>query len=374
MINQKISFFTVLVFMLALYISSYGQPGNGIDDFVFRPRTSTLFSIPPFDSGNYIDQSGKVVIKANPELGITNSRAFSEGLAAVEQGDLWGYIDTKGNMVIKPQFITAEYFYDGLARVAKPGANGAFASPWGYIDKTGKLVYETKFEKASDFSDGMALVFYENKYAYLTPTGKIAFEMPKSRYLRLHSFSEGLAAFCDEKGCGYMDKTGKVKIKPRKGIGGEFHDGRARFGSPRGNNKYGFIDKTGKVVIEPIWDDAWEFCDGVAIVNPGWSNEPKAKVIDTSGKVIIDFKKANIEGFLDIGRFHEGLGRIKVLAALKGSLPRPLYGFIDKTGKIVIKPQFHIVKQFNSGLAFVSYEDGVGYIDKTGNFIWRGKF
>jgi hypothetical protein len=214
-----------------------------------------------------------------------------------------------------------------------------------------------------------------NKYAYLTPTGKIAFEVSNRPYLRLNSYSEGLAQFCDERGCGFMDKTGKVIIELRKEIIGNFHDGLALF-RLRGegdnfNAKFGFIDKTGKVVIEPVWDDAKDFSDGVAIVE---SRTNGKAVIDTSGKVIVDFKQANIAGFLDIGSFHEGLGRIKVLAASKGSMIKPLYGFIDKTGKVVIKPEFWQVNQFNGGLAFVSYENGVGYIDKTGNSIWRDKF
>lgn len=361
--------------MLAFYISAYGQPGNGTDDFVFRPRPSKLFSI-PLSHGTYIDQNGKVAIEADPKLGITNSREFSEGLAPVQQGNLWGYIDTKGNMVIKPQFITAEYFSDGLARVAKPGANGAFASLWGYINKTGKLVYETKFEEAFDFSDGRALVFYENKYAYLTPTGKITLKAKKRRYMSLHSYSEGLARFCVEQGCGFMNKKGKVIIKPSEGIVRDFHDGRAMVRLTQKDNilhhKHGFIDKTGKVVIETVWDGAWDFSDGVAIVNPE-SDGPA--VIDTSGKVIIDFKKANIAGFLDIGSFHEGLGRLKV-ESKEGRDPRPkvLYGFIDKTGKVVIQPQFRKVEQFNSGLAFVQYENEIAYIDKTGNIIWQGNF
>jgi WG containing repeat len=63
---------------------------------------------------------------------------------------------------------------------------------------------------------------------------------------------------------------------------------------------------------------------------------------------------------------------LKVLDTAKGF--RPLFGYIDKTGKVVIKPQFSIVSQFNSGLAFVSYENGVGYINKTRNSVWEGKF
>ncbi len=37
-------------------------------------------------------------------------------------GEQYGYINSQGQMVIKPQFDTAEKFHDGLALVAQGGA------------------------------------------------------------------------------------------------------------------------------------------------------------------------------------------------------------------------------------------------------------
>ncbi len=48
---------------------------------------------------------------------------FSEHLAAVKSKNLWGYIDTVGNWIIKPQFIKAETFKNGMATVQKDGVN-----------------------------------------------------------------------------------------------------------------------------------------------------------------------------------------------------------------------------------------------------------
>lgn len=47
------------------------------------------------------------------------------------------------------------------------------------------------------------------------------------------------------------------------------------------------------------------------------------------------------------------------------------YGFIDKTGKIVIKPEFDYVGPFSEGLAVVWIGNKYGYIDKTGKYIWK---
>lgn len=48
---------------------------------------------------------------------------FSEHLAAVKSKNLWGYIDTTGDWIIKPQFVKAETFKNGVATVQKDGVN-----------------------------------------------------------------------------------------------------------------------------------------------------------------------------------------------------------------------------------------------------------
>jgi hypothetical protein len=60
---------------------------------------------------------------------------FNEGLANVAIDDAkWGYIDTNLKNVIPFEYIFAEAFKDGMARVNKNGKD------WFYIDKTGKCV------------------------------------------------------------------------------------------------------------------------------------------------------------------------------------------------------------------------------------------
>jgi len=59
---------------------------------------------------------------------------FSEGFAAVQVGRKWGFIDTTGQTVIKPQFNSAGEFRGGLASVTTDNGKG-------YIDKTGRYVW-----------------------------------------------------------------------------------------------------------------------------------------------------------------------------------------------------------------------------------------
>jgi len=62
--------------------------------------------------------------------------------------------------------------------------------------------------------------------------------------------------------------------------------------------------------------------------------------------------------------------------------PGGKYGYIDKTGRMVIAPQFAKAEQFYGGLAFVCFDSTVpvdpaelhqpcGYIDHSGKFIWQ---
>jgi len=87
----------------------------------------------------YIDRTGRVVIDRGD---IVAPGDFSEGLAPVRvgrgSGDLWGYIDKSGGMVIAPQFESAGEFRNGLAEV---GVDFMHGGRWGYIDRTGKYVW-----------------------------------------------------------------------------------------------------------------------------------------------------------------------------------------------------------------------------------------
>lgn len=117
---------------------------------------------------------------------------FSEGLAMVTIGKSYewnckyGYIDTKGNEVIKPQFIGAYSFSDGFAPVNSDGK-------WGYIDKTGKLVIDAKYKKNNEFSDGIALVEtdeesawhgnYNTYVAIINTKGEVLFKETENKYI-----------------------------------------------------------------------------------------------------------------------------------------------------------------------------------------------
>ena len=64
----------------------------------------------------------------NPQFDLAFS--FSEGLASVEIGDEWGFIDKTGSVVINPQFGFASPFSEGLAAVR---IGDDMSGTWGFI-------------------------------------------------------------------------------------------------------------------------------------------------------------------------------------------------------------------------------------------------
>ena len=74
--------------------------------------------------------------------------------------------------------------------------------------------------------------------------------------------------------------------------------------------------------------------------------------------------------FEEVRAFSEGLAAIKMRVSEYSSL----WGYIDKTGKVVIEPKFYGVQRFSEGLAAVRLDSKWGFIDKSGSLIIPDKF
>jgi hypothetical protein len=112
-----------------------------------------------------------------------------------------------------------------------------------------------------------------------------------------------------------------------------------------------------------------DFHDGLATVQIGSGDESTDAVIDRSGKVII------APQWDRVGEFHEGLAMVQT-----GDGGSARFGFIDKRGKIVVRPEWRRVFDFREGLAAVTQDGSTdekwGFIDSTGNMViplqWGG--
>jgi hypothetical protein len=98
--------------------------------------------------------------------------------------------------------------------------------------------------------------------------------------------------------------------------------------------------------------------------------DEKQGYIDKTGKIVIQpqFERS---GYAVSGDFSEGLAAV----VINGK-----WGYIDKTGKVVIKPQFSMAGEFSEGMARIEVESGdseyglLGYINKNGRIVIKPQF
>ena len=306
----------------------------------FSQKNNDLFTINENGKWGYIDQTGKVVIE--PQF--DEAADYSEGLARVKVGVFYGFIDYSGKFVIEPQFTWVKSFSEGLAAEHS-------GEKWGFIDKTGKLVIPRLFEEVKDFSDGLAPVEVYSKEGLVHPQSG-------SKFGSLW---------------GYIDKVGNIAIQPQFIQAFPFKNGVARFwrGPFASGDGYGIIDKSGKQIIEPIYDNIeTDFNEGLAPFRIG----SKWGFINEKGEIVVEAK------FDSARKFSEGLGKV----ALRNKNNILEWGFINRNGEIVVQPQFFDVCDFSESLACVTTFETVknleienylkGYIDKSGKFIVKGDY
>ncbi|WP_343744258.1 WG repeat-containing protein [Chitinophaga sp.] len=254
-----------------------------------------------------------------PDKDIRDIGLFSEGLAwALTPGGNYGYMDTTGKMVIRPQFREAGTFREGLAIVGQ-SVNGTIR--YGYVNRQGRLVVPCHYEDAYDFSCGRAAVRKNDVWEYIDRQGKTVLG---PAFIRIDSIIDKT----------YGGAYTEIKARPLS-----FHNGRLLV---RKGKLHGFVDTAGHWVIPPAYAWAREFSDGVAVV---------------AGKEIQqDSMPGNSE-----------------LAQLYNKLPAggPEYTtlVIDSTGKPLFTTAVKGLEEFVDGAALFYQDDKWGLMDKKGNFL-----
>ena len=172
----------------------------------------------------------------------------------------WGYITPSGDYAIRPRFLEAGEFREGLAAVklkvrpeAKAGGSEDSSNPqaeeqqqtddnageekWGFIDRSGKLVIEAQYEEVRAFSEGLAAA-RKDKWGFIDKSGKFVIE---PQFDDVSSFSEGLApASRSSLAWGFIDRTGTWKIEPKFQTACRFSDNRAAVMTGDGFGSYQF--------------------------------------------------------------------------------------------------------------------------------------
>ena len=218
----------------------------------------------------------------------------------------------KVNFAIQPQFDYASPFSEEMARVK-------ISNKWGYINKVGKLVIPAKFDGYS--VDGVVPYF----------TLSLMDKHPRSfRYSG--NFSQGLAPVLVGNKWGYIDKKGRMVIPPKFACADDFSEGLAAVG-----NQGMYIDQKGQAVFTHQFGcNSSEFSQGLALIG-------RDTIINKKGKVVYRLSD-NFGSESPLSGFSE-----KLLVVNKSN--NFDFGYLNREGKIAIKPQFHLAYPFSEGLA-----------------------
>ena len=161
---------------------------------------------------------------------------------------------------------------------------------------------------------------------------------------------------------GYIDLEGKIVINPQFAYATAFRDDIALVQTTGESGKWGYIDESGKFIINATYKDATVFQEGLAWVV---SDNTAPTAIDKKGEIKFTLKEAE-----EVRLFSEDLA-----AFSKVDSTNTLWGFVDKSGKQAINPQFYAVGNFKDGKCAVKNKEGKwGYIDKSGKIIISFQF
>ena len=369
-----------------------------------------------------IDSNGNVLFTIMAE----SVYKYRDGLARVKQLNLvnnqwvrgYGYINKVGELVIPAEYEKAKDFVDDRAWVRRKGE-----SNWTLINKEGIEIPTKGYSKVGNIIEGYSdriAVYEDGKMGWIDRDGN---EVIPCKYLGYTLFDKEFGLVCvmpyDSKSgkYGYIDKNGEVQIPFQFLQAGfaSFHNGysratvgnrtvlinekgevvfRPKYGSLQNVNYglmavatksnragWGFINFDNEMVIPAIYDNVNEFNElGYCVAE----KKGLSGLIDTTGKMIIDFKYDMIFADLSDDGYYCGVYPTKEPASLMNT-PKDYYnakfelveleevtlssangsprigfttlegkkGFMNRDFEIIIEAKYAKTSAFSDGIAFV---------------------
>lgn len=189
---------------------------------------------------------------------------------------------------------------------------------------------------------------------------------------------DGLIAVMQNDQVGYVNLSGKIVIPiayestqdPENKYSEQWAYPANKYGIVvKKDGKFGVINRDNQVVIPFEYDDLTNFSEEGILLYHYYDdnlddiyNTGSWGMMDTNGNSMdLSHFTGTLANYTGYDGFNEGL------LAVSDNVGQ--WGFIDKTGKQVIPPQYQEVRSFSEGVAGVM-KDGVwGFIDKNGNTV-----
>lgn len=248
-----------------------------------------------------------------------DASVFSSGYCRVKYGDTYGYVDTSGVETTNTDFVEAGTFSDELAPVVDKDGEAYYIDTDGHKKKVIDFVDNVK--KLGFIYDDIFPLYDGTKWTFYNLDGKkIA-----GGYDDVSSIGNGVAAVKE-------------------------------------NDKWHLINEKGKNVSDDEYDEVAIDEKGVVLRNDRIFAKAAGKyyLLDEKGKKVTD------DTFEDARPFNgEGYAAVRIDGK---------WGFIDKDGKVVIKPEYVEARSFSNGFAAVRRATGWGFINEDNDVVIECKF
>ena len=332
---------------------------------------------------------------------------FNEGFAKVKLKKKWGFIDKNGNEITPIMYDYVEDFKNQHAIVGfgldfewRDGSINSYGK-LGLINHLGKEITELKYDTINNSDKRFAIVKLENEWGFVD---KKDIKKSKIGYDDILGYFNGKSFVKKENYWFFLNLISETKSKIKYSYVLPFRDSLAKVsvGSiSTGNLKWGLIDENGKEVCQLKYDFINDFNGAYAKVNIGGSVDYKDEsieggswgIINKKGKELIpptfdnvyfvnnDFMKImhgnkyggfSIKGNILIPPIYEDIKIIQnqnlIAAKLDGK-----WGFINSSGKTVIKFLFDEVENFIGNYSYVSRFGYWYHINKQGEMVFIPK-
>lgn len=340
------------------------------------------------DKWGFVNSKGEVVIACQ----YIDAHSFTSGGVAMVQevSKKWKLIDAKGNTVNVPlkefqpksyAFFTRGFKGDMLLIVSN--------KKYGYLNAAGTLVIPAEYDELSEFRGDYAIGKIGTSYYIVSKNGdKTQVEAPAEdmKYL-----VNGYGIYRSKKMFGYVDVHGKVVIEAQFKRCGYFEGGVA-WAADATTGKIGLINTKGEWVVQPQYTSASD-PDPIHHICQVKNEAGTVSFIKNDGTPV------PVSGATDLGEFHEGFAWAKS-GALVGLVDHTgkwvieakytkvenmveglvtvrdatFFGACDKSGKVVIPLEYERVENLCDGLIRVRKNGKWGYVDKTGNVVIAPQF
>ena len=287
-------------------IAFFDKEGNQLTDYVYE---------------SYVDVHPKTGEKNYSYL-TTDAGDGKSDLVRVSRNNKFGYINSKGEEVIEPQYEYVYGFYNGVSRTGSLGILSAYGTyinaKFGYIDESGKTIFAPDaLWDAYDFTDDFVTI------------------------------ADGERKTIDKNGNVYDVNLGEFTIfrANKKLIVGYNYE----------THNFALFDFSGKVLYPATYDDIILFGDYAVVGGK--------KIVDQNGKVVREFGDDVI-----LGVWTDSKSFLRITKNVGGYDNR--YGFLSMQGEIVFEPVFKELKELGENVVFAVDENDERHLyDYDGNPI-----